>query len=497
MEGAALLVVGLLLVLGVAAAFAAARASVPMLVVFLLLGMLLGSEGPGGVELGFEDADLVRTIGVFGLVAILFEGGLTTAWRDVRRVLAPTAALSTAGVAITAAVTGLAAYLLFDLSLEASLLLGAVVGSTDAAAVFATLRFSALRPRLARLLEAESGSNDPMAVALTLGLIALIETAGYGAGDLVGAIAVELAIGLGVGLALAVLAARAFARLPLGLGPFAPVLSIATAAIAFGAADVLGGSGFLCVYVVALAVGNTISPFRASLVAFHQGLAFLAQIVLFVVLGILVFPSQLVHVVVPGLALALVLVFVARPVAVWLCTPRGLDARERTLVSWAGLRGAVPIVLATFPLSAGVPESVTIFNAVFFVVLVSVLLQGPTFEPLARRLGLVVPGRPVVHAPIEVGAIRALGADLLELTVEAGDAVDGLLIRDLGLPADAIVALIVRGERAIPPRGTTRLEPGDRLFVVARPRLRPELEQLFAGDVEGEGTATLPTGRGR
>jgi potassium/hydrogen antiporter len=484
MEGTILLVAGLLLVLGVVAAFAAARASVPMLVVFLTLGMLLGSEGPGGIQLGFEDADTVRTIGVFGLVAILFEGGMTTSWRDVRTVVWPAALLSTVGVAATGALAGVAAYALFDLSFPAALLLGAVVGSTDAAAVFATLRFSALRPRLARLLEAESGSNDPMAVALTLGLIAYIETIGFGPGDVALEVVRQLALGLGVGLALALGAWHAFARLPIGLAPFAPVLSIATAAIAFGATDVVGGSGFLAVYVVALAVGNAPAPFRASLVAFHHGLAFLAQIVLFVVLGLLVFPSHLVDVIVPGLVLALVLILVVRPLAVWLSLPVGfgLGVRERALLSWAGLRGAVPIVLATFPLSAGVPESETIFNAVFFVVVASVLVQGTTFERLARRLGLVSAAAPVVHAPIEVGAIRALGADLLELTLDEGHGLAGTPVRDLGLPPDAIVALIVRDGAAVLPRGTTRLEPGDRLFVVARPRLREQLERLFAAE---------------
>lgn len=484
MEGTILLVAGLLLVLGVLAAFAAARASVPMLVVFLTLGMLLGSEGPGGIQLGFEeeDVDAVRTIGVFGLVAILFEGGLTTAWRDVRRVVVPAALLSTVGVAVTAAVAGGAAYVLFDVSPATALLLGAVVGSTDAAAVFATLRFSSLRPRLARLVEAESGSNDPMAVALTLGLIAYIETAGFGAGDVALEVVHQLALGLAVGVALAFGAWHAFSRLPLSLAPFAPVLSIAAAAIAFGATDAVGGSGFLAVYVVALAVGNAPSPFRSALLGFHQGLAFLAQIVLFVVLGILVFPSHLVDVVLPGLGLALVLTLVARPVAVWLCLPFGFSARERLLVSWAGLRGAVPIVLATFPLSAGVPESETIFNAVFFVVVASVLVQGTSFERLARRLGLVMPVQPVVHPPIEVGAIRALGADLLELTLDDGHAFVGRPIRELGLPQDALVALIVRDGRAVLPRGTTQLHAADRLFLVARPRLRQQLEALFSGE---------------
>jgi potassium/hydrogen antiporter len=479
MEGMILLAAGLLLVLGVVAAYAAARASVPMLVVFLALGMLLGSEGPGGIEVGFDDADLVRTIGVFGLVAILFEGGLTTSWRDVRTVAVPAALLSTVGVVATSLLAGLAAYLFFDLPPAAALLLGAVVGSTDAAAVFSTLRFSALRPRLARLVEAESGSNDPMAVALTLGLIAYIETVGYGADDLVMDVAKELGIGLALGLVLALAAREVFSRFPVGLAPFAPVLSIATAAIAFGATDVAGGSGFLAVYLVALGVGDAPSPLRSALVAFHEGLAFLAQIVLFVVLGLLVFPSHLVGVVVPGLGLALVLILVARPLAVWLCLAVGFTSRERVLVSWAGLRGAVPIVLATFPLAAGVPESETIFNAVFFVVVVSALVQGTTFERLAKRLGLVQPVRPSVHRPLEVGAIRALGADLLEFTLDDGHGLVGRRVRDLGLPPDAIVALIVRGERAVLPRGTTRLEAADHLFVVARPRLRRQLEELF------------------
>jgi potassium/hydrogen antiporter len=479
-EGPLLLIVGLVLVLGVVAAFAAVRASVPMLVVFLALGMLLGSEGPGGI--GFDDPDLARTIGIFGLVAILFEGGLTTSWRDVRPVVWPAAILSSAGVGITTLVTGLAAYVLFDLSLATALLLGAVVGSTDAAAVFATLRFSALRRRLARLVEAESGSNDPMAVALTLGLIAWIETEGFGADNLALGVFQQLGLGLVVGVALGAVAWKAFALVPVGLGPFVPVLSVATAAIAFGAADVVGASGFLAVYLVALAVGNSPTPFRGSLAAFHEGLAFIAQIVLFVVLGLLVFPSHLVGVLVPGLALALVLMLVARPLAVWLCTLLGgFTTRERALVSWAGLRGAVPIVLATFPLSAGIAESETIFNAVFFVVLVSVLVQGPTFERLAARLRLVVPRRHDYHPPIEVGAVRALGADLLEVTLEDDHPLAGREVRELGLPRDAIIALVVRDGEALPPRGSTRLHAGDRLFVVARAKSRRAIEELLRG----------------
>jgi cell volume regulation protein A len=464
---------------GVAAAFAAARASVPVLVAFLGLGMLLGSDGPGGIE--FDDPELARTVGVAGLVAILFEGGLTTSWRDIRPIALPAALLSTVGVVVTALVTGAAAYALFDLTLVESLLLGAVVGSTDAAAVFSTLRFTTLRRRTAGLLEAESGANDPMAVALTLGLIAWVTEPGYAGGDLALLLVRQLGVGLVAGCLLGAVAMWALRRLPLALAPFAPVLSLAIAALAFGATDVVGGSGFLAVYVVGLAVGNSGVLVRESLVAFHGGVAFLAQVILFVVLGLLVFPSRLGEVVVPGLVLALALALVARPVAVWLSLPFArFGIRERTFVSWAGLRGAVPIVLATFVQSADLAESETIFNAVFFVVLVSALIQGPTLEPLARRLGLATERRPLYRPPLEVGAVRALGADLLEFPIDPGTTAAGRAIRDLPLPRDTLVVLIVRGDEAVPPRGETTVEAGDQVYVLVRGDGRAAVERLFA-----------------
>lgn len=472
---------GLVLLAGVATAFTAARASVPVLVAFLGVGMLLGSEGLGGIE--FDDADLARTVGITGLVAILFEGGLSTRWRDIRPIVVPAALLSTVGVVVTALAAGLAAYLLFeDLPLEVALLLGAVVGSTDAAAVFATLRFTSLRRRLAGLLEAESGANDPMAVALTLGLVAWVTTDGYDGWDLALLLVRQLGLGLVLGVALGLLAAWAFPRLAPELAPFAPVVSLATAAVAFGVVDVAGGSGFLAVYVVGLFVGNVPGPFTQAIVAFHHGLAFLAQIVLFVVLGLLVFPSELADVIVPGLLLAAVLLFVARPLAVLASLPfpvPGLGLRERVFVGWAGLRGAVPIVLATFALSADVAQSDLIFNAVFFVVLVSALAQGPTLEPLARRLGLATEMRPLHVAPLEVGAIRSLGADVLEFPVDEHSRVAGMRVRALGLPPEAVVVVIVRDREAIPPRGSTEIRPGDRVYVLVRGQARPGVEDVF------------------
>jgi cell volume regulation protein A len=264
------------------------------------------------------------------------------------------------------------------------------VASTDAAAVFATLRFTSLRRRLGRVLEAESGTNDPMAIALTLGLIAWLEEPGSGLVELATLVVRQLGLGLLVGVALGLAAIWAFSRIPPVIGAFAPVASVAAGALSFGAADVIGGSGFLAVYLVGLAVGSTPSRHRRQLVAFHEGVAFLAQVVLFVVLGLLVFPSRLPEVALAGLGVAAVLVFVARPAAVALSVVgRGFGRNEQLLLGWAGLRGAVPIVLGTFVLSENLDSAETIFDAVFFVVVVSVLLQTTTLEWVARRLGVV------------------------------------------------------------------------------------------------------------
>ncbi len=473
-----LFLVGGVLLLGVVAAIVARRLSVPVLILFLGLGMLLGSEGLGGIY--FDDAELARTIGVIGLIAILFEGGLSSDWRDIRPVLLPAFLLSTAGVLATAMIVGAGAYYLFDLSWPGAFLLGAVVGSTDAAAVFATLRFMTLRRRTASLLGAESGANDPMAVALTLGLIAWLTQRSYGVGDLTLLLVRQLGVGLLIGIGLGLVASRLLPRLPLDLEPFAPVASVATAALSFGIAQSVGASGFLAVYVVGLWIGNTPMPLRRPIVTFHQGLAFIAQVVLFVVLGLLVFPSRLAPVAGASIAITAILTLVARPLSVLISTPfQGFGRRERLFLSWAGLRGAVPIVLATFALSKHVAESDTIFNTVFFVVLLSTLLQGLTLEPLAQRLGLATERRPFYEPPIEVGAVRELGAEILEHHVAARDALVGRHVRDTGLPRNAIVMLIVRAGVGVPPRGSTVIEAGDRLYVLAGEASHGEIEELF------------------
>jgi cell volume regulation protein A len=477
-EGIMLLAVGAVLCASVLVALGAARTGVPVLVAFLGLGMLLGSDGPGGIE--FDDAELARQVGIVGLVLILFEGGLQTSWRRLRSVAVPASLLSTVGVVVTAVLTGAAAHLLFDLTWLEAVLLGAVVASTDAAAVFATLRFTHIRRRVARTLEAESGGNDPMAIALTVGLIAWIESPETnGFGDLVLLVVRELSLGLVVGVLLGLVAAWIFARLPDAIGAFAPVASLAAAGVSFGASDVLGGSGFLSVYLVGLAIGSTPSRYRRSLVGFHEGIAFVAQVAIFIVLGLLVFPSRLPEVALSGLALAFLLVVLIRPVAVWAATAfSDYSARERALLGWAGLRGAIPIVLATFVLSSEIDTADTIFNAVFFVVLVSTIVQSPTLEWVAQRLDLVSPIPQRHEPPIEVGEGSKL--DLIDFVVADDHAIAGAAVREVGLPRTAIIAVVVRGEDSIPPRGSTVIEAGDRLYVLAPRSLRPAVEDVFS-----------------
>jgi cell volume regulation protein A len=469
--------VGAVLAASVAAALGAAKTRFPALVAFLGIGMVLGSDGPGGIA--FDDARLAREVGIVSLAAILYDGGLSTSWRRLRGVAVPAVLLSTVGVVVTAGITGAAAHALFDLSWAEALLLGSVVASTDAAAVFATLRHTRLRRGLARTLEAESGANDPVAIALTLGLIAWIERPHYGFGDLALLFVRQLGLGLVVGVLVGAAAAWAFARIPPSIGAFAPVASVAAAAIGFGAADAVHGSGFLAVYLVGLAVGSTASPYRAQLVTFHEGLAYVAQVGLFIVLGLLVFPSRLPHVALAAIGLTATLVVVARPVAVWISTAplRMFSRRERVLLGWAGLRGAVPIVLATFVLSSHLASADTIFNAVFFVVLVSAVLQGTTLEWSARRLGLVV-AAPVPRPPLHVG--HGWGSlNLVEFAVADDHAIAGAAVRELGLPRDALVAVVVRDGEAIPPRGSTTIRPGDVLFVLAPEGKGAEIDDVF------------------
>ena len=379
-----ILAVGAVLAVGVVAAGLAARLRLPALVLFCGLGMLVGSDGLGFVP--FNDYRLARLIGTIALVLILFEGGLAAGWGEVRPVLRPALLLAVVGTAMTAAIVGLSASSLFDFSLLEGLLLGAILAATDGAAVFALLRGVRLPLRLRRTLEGESGFNDPVAVLLVLVTIDLITDPHHGVGSTVLFVAHEVGVGAAVGLAggFVARAARYAHRLPDGL---ALVGSLAAAALAYGIAAVLGGSGFLAVYMVGLALGDASFADRNSITAFHRGLAMVAEIGMFFALGLLVFPSQFGPIMVKAVLLAIVTAVIARPVATTLATVRqGFTKPERAILAWAGLRGAVPVVLATFAVLDGVPRSVELLNIVFFAVLLSAAVQGATVEALANRL---------------------------------------------------------------------------------------------------------------
>jgi cell volume regulation protein A len=478
-DGKIILLAGTLLALGLGASLVAGRLRVPALVLFLGVGMAVGSDGLGWVS--FDDYKLAQTIGIVALGLILFEGGLTAGFSEIRSVLAPGISLAIVGTLATAAIAGLAAAWLFGLSTVEGLLLGSILASTDSAAIFAVLRGSTLRRRLARTLEAEAGLNDPVAVVLVIGFVSWLTDPTYRGWDLALEVVTELAIGLGIGLAVGLLGARALSRTRLASAGLYPVASLAVAAVAYGAAAVAHGSGFLSVYLAGLALGSATLPAKRTMITFHQGLGWVAQVTLFLALGLLVFPSQLGDVAVEGTVLALVVILVARPVGAALATlPFGFSWAERLTLGWAGLRGAVPVVLATFPVIAGVPHSLEFFNIVFFAVILSTVVQGATFEPLAGLLH-VTTTEAALPAPLaDVGAVRRLGAEIIEHPVAAGDAAVGVRVRELGLPRDALVNIVVRGEQAIPPRGSTQIEAGDRLHLLVRQEAAVELDKLRA-----------------
>jgi potassium/hydrogen antiporter len=476
-DGELILVAGALLAAGIAASLLAQRVRLPGLLLFLAVGMAIGSDGLDWID--FDDYELARTIGIVALALILFEGGLIAGFDEIRPVLRPSVGLALLGTIATAAICGWTAVWLFDLDTLEGLLLGSIIASTDGAATFALLRGSTLQRRLARTLEGEAGFNDPVAVLLVIGFIDWIEKPGYGIGDMAILFVEELGAGAVVGVAVGWLAVRGLQRTRLDSTGLYPVATLATAAIAFGVADVLHGSGFLAVYVAGLVLGSARIPAKRTVAVFHQGLAWVAQIAMFLALGLLVFPSRLDEVAVEGTALAFVLVLLARPLAVFVSTAFDrFSAAERVVIGWAGLRGAVPVVLATFPVIHDVPGSDRFFNIVFFAVVISTLLQGTTFEPLARRLG-VTTSEPALPRPLaETGTIRRLGAEVVEFPVGPGFAVVGQRVRDLGLPRDALLSVIVRGEEAVLPRGSTRIEADDRLHVVVRSEVAGHMSQV-------------------
>lgn len=478
-----MLAVSILLLVAILASKVSSRLGIPAMLLFLLLGMLAGSEGPGGIY--FDNPRMVQLVGVIALAYILFAGGLDTKWHSVRPVLREGLALSTIGVGITALLLGWFVHLTLNFSWLEGLLLGAIVSSTDAAAVFAVLRSRNinLRGNLKPLLELESGSNDPMAVFLTVGMVMLLTDPGSSIVSLLPLVVWQMVIGAGLGFLFGRGAVILINRLQLDYEGLYSVLTLTLVPLIYTLTSLSKANGFLAVYVAGMVMGNSAFVQKKSLARFHDGLAWLMQIVMFLVLGLQVYPSHLVPVILVGLVVAAFLMFVARPVSVFLGLAFSpLDLREKGLISWVGLRGSVPIVLATFPLVAGIAKAEMIFNLVFFIVLTSALLQGSTIPVMARWLNLKAPPLPATEVDTEINEEEVTVGALHTVTVATDSAVAGRQLVDLRLPGGVLVVYIKRDGKFVVPDGSTVVNGGDQLHLLADDAVMTEVRhRLMAG----------------
>ena len=475
-----LVAAAVLLVLSVIASKISDRFGVPALLLFLAIGMLAGSEGIGGIY--FDDPELAQYLGVIALVVILFSGGLDTSWKSVKTAAVEAITLATLGVLLTAVIVGVFAHLVLNVSLLEGALLGAIISSTDAAAVFAILRAKSihLKPGIKPLLELESGSNDPMAVFLTVGLAQLLLQPERSLASLVLLFFQYLLIGAVTGWGAGRLILLLINRLKLGYAGLYPVITLGLVFLTYGATNLLGGSGFLAVYLAGLMLARADFIHKRSLLRFYDGTAWLMQIMMFLTLGLLVFPSRLVSVFLPGLAVALFLMLVARPLSVMvgLAFSR-MRLREKIFISWVGLRGAVPIVLATYPRIMGLPDSDMIFNVVFFVVVTSVLLQGTSLPFAARKLKVDCPPREVTDYPIEFVDGTEWKGQLKESVVPEHSAVIGKAVYQLGLPGEYLIVLIARDKEFILPNGSVVLQKGDKILGLASEEVHAQVDRLL------------------
>ncbi|MET9526104.1 potassium/proton antiporter [Streptomyces coeruleorubidus] len=468
-----LLVCSLVLLVAVAAVRISSRSGLPSLLVYLGIGVAMGQDGVGDIH--FDNAELTQVIGYAALVVILAEGGLGTKWKEIKPALPAATALALAGVAVSVGVTATAAHYLIDLEWRQALIIGAVVSSTDAAAVFSVLRKIPLPARVTGTLEAESGFNDAPVVILVVSL----STAGPAEHwyVLLGVILLELAIGAAIGLAVGWLGSWGLRHVALPASGLYPIAVMAIAVVAYAAGALAHGSGFLAVYLAAMVMGNARLPHWPATRGFADGLGWMAQIGMFVLLGLLVTPHELGDDIVPALVIGLVLTMVARPLSVVVSlSPFRVPWQEQALMSWAGLRGAVPIILATIPMVEGVEASRRIFNIVFILVVVYTLVQGPTLPWLARTLRLG-DGSEAADLGIESAPLERLSGHLLSVAIPDGSKMHGVEVNELRLPPGAAVTLVVRASESFVPLPTTVLQRGDELLVVATDPVRDATER--------------------
>jgi cell volume regulation protein A len=473
-------IIGLLLGVSVLFSRASERSGIPVALIFLVIGIIAGSEGLGGIA--FESYEAAARLGTLALLLILFDAGLNTPVQSLKKYVIPASVLATVGVVGTALLIAVAAHAL-GFPWTFALVLGAVVSPTDAAAFFSVLRNSGihLKRRVGLTLEAESGLNDPMAVILTTLLTTNLLTPGqlngwHVAGEVVVHIAIGAAFGAGIGFG----GRWLLGKVRLAAGGLYVALMLSFALLSFGAPTVLGGSGFLSVYLAAVILGDGELPYRSGLLRVHDALAWLAQIAMFLMLGLLVFPSRMVDVAVPGLILALVLTFIARPLVVAVgLLPFRYPAKDVGYIGWVGLRGAVPIVLATFVILSRAAGSEKIFDLVFFIVVVNALIPGMTVRWVTRKLGLESDDPPMPRAVLDIESLQPLSETLTSFYIDEGLDLDGVLIEDIPFPESAGATLIVRGNNLLPPKPGTALAVGDHLYVFAKPEDLPFIQLMF------------------
>lgn len=475
-----ILLLAFLFIVGVLTTRFSTRLGVPSLIFFIMVGMVMGSDVLGIIY--FDNAALAQMIGVIALVIILFEGGLQTNLKDVRPVIIPSLSLATVGVLITSGIIAVAARMILGLDWLEAVLFGAIVGSTDAAAVFAVLKGHNISSKLGSTLEAESGSNDPMAVFLTVAMIELITIPDASILKLIGDFFLQMGLGLILGFIFGKVAVKALNSINLDSSGLYPVFATAFALLTYGITTFMNGSGLLAVYIAAIIIGNAEIAYRHSIFRFTEGFAWMMQILMFVILGLLVFPSELFTpaILIQGILISLILMLLARPVAVFLSTIKmDYSQKERIFLSWAGLKGAVPIILATFPLLAGIENSHQIFNVVFFVVLTSALIQGATIPMLANKLGLNGPKKTIPMQSLELISLGKADAEMIEYEMESDSAIVGKTLMEINFPEGTLVNAIIRNGKLIAPTGNTVIMSGDFLYILSERKNKPKLKKLL------------------